>query len=328
MVFDNHQDMYHLKIIEIFIDNGEDITIRSDSSIDKILHNYIQHYVSIQGSFTNYSSMCLNPARYQYFQNMGTLNNVIQETYDSLGFQGPLLERLYKSVDALNTALYNSMFYTKGDPEVDKNKLGFFLPIYNASKHAPFWMDIYNSLDSSQRESFYGKYLKEISILCVGQPFPEFKLADINGNLVALNDIKKKSKVTIVHFWAANSVNRLKYGDELRTMYEKYHQKGLNIVGVFCDNSFLDSDKYTKVDAKQQWRDIVQTEKYPWLNVADLKGKGGIVDSVYRECEMNVGNNTTNVLIDSNGKIIAWDARGCDLKYYLWKYFDQPFSSK
>ncbi len=50
--------------------------------------------------------------------------------------------------------------------------------------------------------------------------------------------------------------------------------------------------------------------------------KGRVVDSVYHEFSAHPDKlrNVTNVLIDANGKIIAWDPTGLELQWYLDKY--------
>ena len=165
---------------------------------------------------------------------------------------------------------------------------------------------LYEHLDSNVKKSFYGKKLKEKLSLCVGQILPPFRLPQADGSLLPLTDVVSKSKITIVHFYATNSFERKNFQDELRALYNIYHHKGLNIIGV-------SSDSYM-----EQWKETLQAEQYPWSNVIDVKGK--MVDSVYHELGNAKIHNITNVVLDSRGKIIAWDVYGTELQWYLWKY--------
>jgi len=316
MVFDQHNGMGNLKVIDLVINNNEDIRIISDTNIDKIPHNYIQHYVTIDGSPSNYSSNCLQPARTLYSQAMQVLRNKANAIVASRGFDGSALEMNFQSRSILNDCLYYN-FFSPGerDPNVQDASLTF-LTEFESSGHAHFWVDVYNSMNNQKRQSFYGKWLEEVSKLCVGQSFPNFDLPTPDGAPLDFQKIAKDSKLTIVHFWSPNSQGKAQYRDELRQMFEKYHSKGLNIVGVFHIDDYSPDSKY--VDFGKQWKDIIKSDNLPWYNVADLGGEEGIVEKNYRE---GGANNTTNVLVNSDGKIIAWDARGADLRYYLWKEF-------
>ncbi len=66
------------------------------------------------------------------------------------------------------------------------------------------------------------------------------------------------------------------------------------------------SDKYAEL-----WKEAIQRYQLPWYHVSDLKGKDGVVDKVYHEYGTDKYiRNTTNYLLDSTGKIIAYDPSG------------------
>jgi len=87
------------------------------------------------------------------------------------------------------------------------------------------------------------------------------------------------------------------------TLYEKYHKKGLEVIGLSADTD------------PRKWK--IGMLDIPWLNVSDLKGDKGIVQQVYREFPNPGQANTANILLDSEGRIIAWDANGLELQWYL-----------
>lgn len=313
MEFYRNNDYY--KTIDIWIDNGENIKI-TGPDINSIDHEYIQHYVSIEGSPSNNSKMCLEPARFIYSQTILKLGNKIKRIQDSIGFSGPLIEEVIAAKAMLNHSYYVGLLSPDDyhDPVVLKANAYLYID-FHFSGHASFWMNVYKGLDEKLKNTFHGRWLKEIAILSVGQPFPEFNLPSPDGKGQALKDIVTKGKLTIVHFWSANSLDRKKYQDEIRVMYKRYHGKGLNVVGLF-HNDLFDKPEGKYLDVVQQWKDVLKVEQFPWYNVIDAKGKDGPVENVYREAGRN---NTTNVVLDSEGKIIAWDVRGAELQYYLWK---------
>jgi peroxiredoxin len=303
MTFDKHP-----KRINLYIDNGERITIRTPN-IDSLKHSYVQHYVEIDGSPTNYSLFCLQPAEEIYYQSLGQLSNYSKKIKDSVGFNGPLLGSVIQCREAVNKAFYLNLFDVEGDPEVIKSNL--FLPTdfqdFRTSGHASFWINVYNSLNEHAKNSFYGKYLKDLIQVCVGKPFPEFNLPQENGQLLRLKDVVAKGKVTIISLWHSQSLNRKEYQDELVPYYHKYHDKGLNIIAISSDESV------------NKWKEAIMKEKYPWYNVLNENGKN--IDKLVGIQGAINGEGTPNALLDSEGKIIAWDVHGVDLEWYLWKIF-------
>lgn len=315
MIFDRHS-RDRIKVIDLVIDNNEKIVIRCDSNLDNIEHGYIQHYVSIEGSPSNYAYSTLLPARDLYRETMRHIKARMQKVQDSLGFDKEIVGQLIELKKLVSNSLY--YLYLKGegrDPEIKRSSL-FWLADFD---HESFWPEVYNSLDADKKNSFLGKWLQEVSILCVGQKFPEFTLPSTDGKLLNVYSEVKKGRVTIVHFWAAQSYRRKQHEDELRILYKQYHDKGLNIIGISSDNS------------EHAYKKAVATDRFPWENVSDLEGEDGIVNTVYREYGIYSGQpmaNTTNVVLDTEGNIIAWDVSGVELQYYLSKYLDDDRNSK
>lgn len=311
------------RIIELWIANGENIRLTADQPLNKINHVYIDHYVTITGSPTTESKMRLDPLYEFWVQAVeGGLNNGIKKVQDSTGFNPQVIGALLSVRDYFNMLLHGLIFSPDDylDPDRKRAQM-FFLGLYNNTGHASFWADVYKNLSEPEKNSFNGKWLQSLIPITVNQPFPEFKLLASDGKLLSSKGVIAKSKITIVHFWSANSVDRKKYQDEVRAMYKKYHDKGLNVISVFHDDTNYDNLKaYTKIDVKKQYEDILNAEIFPWYNVADWDYKNGPVETIYRE---GGGNNTTNVIINSEGKIIAWEVKGAELQYYLWKAFGE-----
>src|SRR5262249_37330260 len=116
-----------------------------------------------------------------------------------------------------------------------KPAFAFFANFMN-SYHAFYLMDLYNSLDRHTKNSMEGKKLKEKATLAIGQPLPGFTLPDPDGKMIALKGIIQKNKITIVHLWGSNSWDRNRYQNELKVFYNKYHDKGLGVIGVAADS--------------------------------------------------------------------------------------------
>jgi peroxiredoxin len=303
------------RYIDFYIDNNENIVI-SSPGINTIPHGRIDHYVNIAGSPTAYSMFCLLPAAVQYYASIGMINNYASKIKDSLGFDGPLLDGLYTSRNEITRAFYANVYEGDQnpedgrDPELKTANL-YYVTTYGCfqkSGHAAVWRKVYNDLSEKRKNSFDGKWLKQLVSLCVGQPFPPFSLPDPNGKITAFSELIKKGKITLVQFWASTSSNRAEFQDELLGIYKRYHQKGLNVVGVSSDTN------------ENEWKTMLKSTALPWDNVIDLKGE--MVKNTYHEYGVRGNENVTNVLVDAQGKIIAWDVNGVELEWYLWKALD------
>lgn len=305
-------DIHKYRNIRLIVDKGEKITVACDTNITKVLsRGSIEEYVTEEGSKYDRSLRALLPAWFLYRGSIEALKKDAQKLVDSIGFDGPALSRIFESINTVNRTFGKEVF-TDSAEQVDPYYTLACMVINDGvgrvSGHAAFMRDAYNKLTETQKKSYYGKQLAEFARLSVGQAMPEFSLPAADGKLLALKDVVAKSKLTLVNFWGTNSPLLSSYYPELRTMYKLYHNAGLNIIGVSSD------------DYKDAWEDSLQKEKYPWYNVLDKKGR--IVDSVYHEFSINPDKlrNVTNVLIDSTGKIVAWDPSGVELQWYLWKY--------
>ena len=82
--------------------------------------------------------------------------------------------------------------------------------------------------------------------------------------------------------------------------YNKFHAKGLEIVGVSFDNK------------KLSWTAAVEKLGMKWPQMSDLKGWQSAASAAY-----GIRSIPSNVLVDPQGKIVAVDLRGEDLQNTL-----------
>ena len=80
-------------------------------------------------------------------------------------------------------------------------------------------------------------------------------------------------------------------------LYEKFHSKGLNIIGVS-----LDSDA-------EKWKQAILKDKLKWTQVSNLLEWSDPIAKTYE-----VNQIPSTFLLDSTGKMIAVDLRGLDLE--------------
>lgn len=70
--------------------------------------------------------------------------------------------------------------------------------------------------------------------------------------------------------------------------YEKYHDKGLNVVGISLDSE------------RESWAQAITELDMHWMNLSDLKGWESIICNIYKTTSI-----PDNLLIDPQGKIVA-----------------------
>ena len=118
--------------------------------------------------------------------------------------------------------------------------------------------------------------------------FPYLNMPDENGNMKALSDFE--GKVVIVSFWSVAQTEHKMFNNDLVEIYEKYHDKGLEIYQVSLD-----------ID-KSDWASSVKAQKLPWVNVNDGKGTSSISVGLY-----NVQKIPSMFVFDREGNLKATD---------------------
>jgi len=291
------------KICQLYIDNNDNIQINYDS-LNINPHTLLTDYLDVKGSQSDLAFQKFIRSNQSIILGLHKGNNSFQQIEDSIGFDPTLIGKVICENEKFNEEVL--VPYIMDPEKILAYPFIAYSMLFELTKHASFWIKGYNQLNKNLRESYYGTWLKGSLKLCVGQQLPSFSLPDKDGKMLALDNFVGYNKLTLVHFWATNSAFRKDFDNELRKVYKMYHAKGLEVVGISSD-SYLD-----------QWNETLTQENYIWPNVIDAKGRK-FVDTVYHELGSLERENTTNVLLDKNGKIIAWDVTGPELQWYLWK---------
>ncbi len=91
-----------------------------------------------------------------------------------------------------------------------------------------------------------------------------FNKRDRYGNPVNLQALK--GKYVLLDFWGSWCGPCRKGNPHLKALYEKYHDKGLEIIGIANERSA------TLNEARAQWIEAIQEDKLPWTQVLNDEG--------------------------------------------------------
>lgn len=159
---------------------------------------------------------------------------------------------------------------------------------------------IYDNMNETVKQSSYGKDLdKEIQELRGGSPgsmAKDFSATDINGNKLALSDLK--GKYVLLDFWASWCVPCRKGNPHLKELYARYKDKGIEFIGISDDDRNPDA-----------WRKAVTKDGLPWLHVLrglDMqKRMSGLPNETEISDRFGIHTLPTKILIDQSGMIIG-----------------------
>jgi peroxiredoxin len=128
-----------------------------------------------------------------------------------------------------------------------------------------------------------------------GKKAPDFTLPDVNGNQVSLSSLIGP-KALLIDFWAAWCGPCRNENPNVVAVYQKFHKKGFDIIGVSLDRN------------KADWTSAINEDKLTWTHVSDLKYFNCAAARLYA-----VNSIPSNFLLNREGIIVATNLRGNDL---------------
>lgn len=150
-------------------------------------------------------------------------------------------------------------------------------------------------------ESMYSKRVKEFidkyGRVEIGQPFIDFTLQTADGTEINLAQVINNNKVTLVDFWASWCGPCRMENPHVKAAYEKYHDAGLEIIGVSVDRD------------EAAWLNAVEADGLSWTQVRDTDNSVAM--------DYMVMYIPSNYLYDANGVMIAKGLRGEELEAKL-----------
>lgn len=234
----------------------------------------------------------------------------IQEKYQSAMTNGNSDEAKKAEID-YNALVENNKVFTKN-----------FVKEHNTSAVAAYitLLQLSSQIESAELDSIVNKFPQEISQsehviklkeiademrkTAVGVMAPDFTMNDPQGNPIQLSSLR--GKVVMIDFWAAWCGPCRRENPNVVKLYQQYHDKGFEILGVSLDQK------------KEDWVEAIQDDQLTWLHVSDLQYWQNSAARLY-----SVSSIPQTFLLDQEGKIIAKGLRSEQLAEKLNELFPQ-----
>ena len=162
-----------------------------------------------------------------------------------------------------------------------------------------FLKERYNLLGEDAKASASGLIIADMlaryEMLEPGKVAPDFKARTTEGDTLSLYEVK--GKVKLIDFWASWCGPCRQENPNVLKMYQKYHPKGLEIIGVSLD------------DNERAWKKAIDEDGLIWKHVSELAGSQSQIAQIYMLKSIPY-----TILLDENNVIIGKNLRGAQLQ--------------
>ena len=224
----------------------------------------------------------------------------------------------YKSIEVTGSSahdLYKSYLLNRRDFNIDS-----FIVVHPASTVAAYILyrnfsprfsaeELARNVkrfDPSLNDLPYIIELKEIistkEKVAIGRQAVDFPGTGLDGEKIHLKDFT--GKYVLLEFWASWCAPCRKENPHLVKVYNKYNEKGFEILAVSLDSK------------KENWLKAIETDQLPWVHVSDLKYWDSEPAKIY-----GIRQIPSNVLIGPSGNIIDKNLKGEKLDTVMEELF-------
>jgi peroxiredoxin len=226
--------------------------------------------------------------------------------FNQAAIKGAKIQESFTALNKFRGSLENT---DQVDYDFIKRNPGTIIAAHTLGSYCNYWSKdtlsaLYNSFSKAVQLSSYGKkiftFLSLNRAIKIGDKFVDFSQTDTSGSPVKLSDIK--ANCILLEFWGSWCGPCREENPALVKIYHEFKPKSFEIFGVASETN------------KQQWTKAIEADGLNWINVSDFKGGDNTAAMIY-----GVSGYPSNFLIDKDGKVIAKDVYGDDLRNWLLK---------
>ena len=229
-------------------------------------------------------------------------NEIIRNFNDKVK---PLVNTLYSATSEADAEKTYQELLATIDASVVENRdnptsvkiLGMFVQFGGDDKRTE---ELFNLIN--KRYSYLKEYSRMKNTLS-GSDLIDLKLKDATGTEVVLSEVVKSGKWVLVDFWATWCGPCRHEIPFLVEAYKEFAPKGLEIYGVTFD----------RPGSEAKWQEFTKENSMTWINVWGSDENGGWKAGK----EYNVNSIPANFLYSPEGKLVAKNLRGEDIKKIL-----------
>lgn len=202
---------------------------------------------------------------------------------------------------------YKKRVHTADSSFIEKHPKSFFslrLLANKADEFSPAFVEgkaaLYRSLPAFRNNYYLSAIERKLETqhqLKEGGVIPDIIVSDSTGSKISLSSIYSNNKVTMIYFWAGWCDACRRYNGFINSFYASFKWRGFEVVGLSIDKRI------------EEYKSSIKADGIRWITDIEPGGWSSSYVSMF-----NIKEIPLTILVDSTGKIIAYDVHRRDVK--------------